>query len=198
MKFKVWEGALIAALLISALLGFKISGEQEALSERVVRLHVEANSDSESDQKLKLKVRDAILEALSEKLSNTESADAAAIIIEENLDGVEAAARAVVAAEGYSYEVAARLSTEEFPTRDYETFSLPAGNYKSLRVTIGDGEGRNWWCVVFPPICTEAVVDWELMGLSDSQVMLITGEAEGYAIKFRALEILAKIRSWFR
>jgi stage II sporulation protein R len=197
VKFKVWEGALIAALIISALCGFKISGEQEALSERVVRLHVEANSDSESDQKLKLKVRDAILDALSEKLNNTESAGAAAVIIEENLEGVEAAARAVIAAEGYSYGVAATLRTEEFPTRDYETFSLPAGNYKSLRVTIGDGEGRNWWCVVFPPICTEAVVDWDLMGLSDYQVMLITGEANGYAIKFRALEILAKIKSWF-
>ena len=198
MKIKVWEAALVAAVLISALLGFKMSGEQEELSERVVRLHVVANSDSESDQILKLKVRDAVLEELSGKLRNASNADEAAVIIGANLEKLEAAASDVIAAEGQTFEVTAVLSTEVFPTRSYDTFSLPAGEYESLRLTIGAGEGRNWWCVVFPPICTEAAVEWDMTGLSESQVMLITGEAGGYAVKFRALELLAKIKSWLR
>ena len=192
MRIKVWEAALAAAIVITIISGTVLADEQKEIADKIVRLHVVANSDSESDQALKLRVRDEVAILLNEKLGSAETVSQAKDIIYENIDEISRAAG--TAAEGYPVKVT--LENEIFPTREYETFSLPAGNYTSLRVTIGSGSGQNWWCVVFPPLCDEASVDWESSGMTEAQVMLLTDESGGNTIKFRALELIAQIKEW--
>ena len=91
-----------------------------------------------------------------------------------------------------------QYSAEDFPTREYENFSLPAGKYTALRVNIGSGSGKNWWCVMFPPLCTEAAAaeDFKNSGLDENQIKLITESSEGYVIKFKLMEIFAQLKTF--
>lgn len=196
MKFRKWELALIAAVIAAVLFGTGVSAEQKAIADKVVRLHVIANSDSDRDQTLKLKVRDAVISELSPKLESAGDISGASAVIETELEHIRLKALETLHAEGEDMSVSVTLGEESYPTREYDTFALPAGDYMSLRIVIGEGRGKNWWCVVFPPLCTEAAIDSEISGLSDKQVMLITGEADGYEIKFRTLEIIAKLKQY--
>lgn len=200
MKLKIWEISLIAALVISILSGFAMANDQKELSEKLIRLHVVANSDSEEDQNLKLDVRDQILSELAIILNGVTDRDIAETLIEENLSLLEKSCVEEITKQGYDYGVKATITVESFPTREYETFSLPAGDYVSLRVIIGTGEGHNWWCVVFPPICTTAATenDLEVMNLTDDEISLITEESTGYIIKFKAIEFFEKVISFFK
>lgn len=200
MKLKIWELSLVTALTVAMLFGAVTAKGQQELADKVVRLHVVANSDSDEDQALKLKVRDAVLEDMDTLLESVDDRAEAVALIEANLDKIAKTAGAEIAENGKSYSVTARIAKEEFPTREYDTFSLPAGVYTSLRVTIGEAEGRNWWCVVFPPLCkTSAMEDLsEEAGLTKGEVSFITGEAEGYEVRFKTLEILKAIRAWFK
>ena len=180
--------ALLAALTATAA---ALQGEQQALAGKLVRLHVVANSDSEQDQALKLQVRDAVLEA-SEGL---EAED-----LEAALPRLQAAAQACLREQGSGDPVTVSLGEERFPTRLYDNFALPAGVYRSLRVTIGAGEGHNWWCVAFPSICFRAtaaeVQDAAVSaGFTEEEVRLITGDG-GYVLKFKALELLERLKAW--
>ena len=196
MKFKKWEIALIAALGITLFSGFKVNGDVENLSDKLIRIHVVANSDSDEDQQLKLKVRDAVLEEISPLLENAESRDDAEQIVIDNMENLVDAARSEVAENGFEYAVNAALTEECFPTVDYDTFSLPAGKYTSLRVVIGEGEGHNWWCVVFPALCTTAILaeDNEDM-LSAMEVSLITQAEPQYVIKFKIAEFIGELKN---
>ncbi len=175
------------------------------LYDGVIRLHVIANSDSEDDQSLKLKVRDGILTMLRELLADAESKEDAKAIITENLSVIEDAAKAVLTESGSSYTAKASLTKEDYPTRRYGGISLPAGCYTSLRIQIGEAEGQNWWCMIFPTLCvgakTEdvyiAASDEELVaaGLTPSQVRIITGNTPDVKIKFRILEFFGGIFS---
>lgn len=181
--------ALLAALTATAA---ALQGEQQALAGKLVRLHVVANSDSEQDQALKLQVRDAVLEA-SEGL---EAED-----LEAALPRLQAAAQACLREQGSGDPVTVSLGEERFPTRLYDNFALPAGVYRSLRVTIGAGEGHNWWCVAFPSICFRAtaaeVQDAAVSaGFTEEEVRLITGDGGGYVLKFKALELLERLKAW--
>lgn len=181
--------ALLAALTATAA---ALQGEQQALAGKLVRLHVVANSDSEQDQALKLRVRDAVLEA-SEGL---EAED-----LEAALPRLQAAAQACLREQGSGDPVTVSLGEERFPTRLYDNFALPAGVYRSLRVTIGAGEGHNWWCVAFPSICFRAtaaeVQDAAVSaGFTEEEVRLITGDGGGYVLKFKALELLERLKAW--
>lgn len=181
--------ALLAALTATAA---ALQGEQQALAGKLVRLHVVANSDSEQDQALKLRVRDAVLEA-SEGL---EAED-----LEAALPRLQAAAQACLREQGSGDPVTVSLGEEHFPTRLYDNFALPAGVYRSLRVTIGAGEGHNWWCVAFPSICFRAtaaeVQDAAVSaGFTEEEVRLITGDGSGYVLKFKALELLERLKAW--
>jgi stage II sporulation protein R len=198
MKLKKWELALILALVITFLCGAALSKEQEDLSNKLIRLHVVANSDTDEDQALKLKVRDKILENLEGLLKDVTERDAAVKLINDNMATIIADAKAVVTAEGYAYEVAAKIAVEDFPTRNYDTFSLPAGKYTSLRVILGEGNGHNWWCVVFPPLCVTAATDAKeaLKTLSDEEVKLITSDDPKYVIKFKSIELFEKFKEW--
>lgn len=197
MKLKKWELALILALGITFLCGATLSREQEALSDKLIRLHVVANSDSKADQALKLKVRDRILEDVASLLGGVTERDKAVKLIDENLDILVRDAKEVVRSEGYAYDVSASITVEEFPTREYDTFSLPAGKYESLRVVIGSGQGHNWWCVIFPPLCATAATDQQevMKQLTDEQIKLITSDTPAYVLKFKSIELLDKLKA---
>ena len=196
-----WELALLLGAAAAALLGVWLNGAQAALADSVIRLHVIANSDSEEDQALKLMVRDRILEE-AEALCDPEGGlEEAYDILQANLDRLSAAGQEVVEAQGYDYPVRAALEESWFPTKEYTDFALPAGNYIALKVTIGEGSGQNWWCVVFPPLClgsvTEQVEETALAGgLTEGEVSLITGENEGYVVKFKAIELWEGFQHW--
>lgn len=191
MKLKVWELALIIALLLTLLCGAAAAGAQNDLAEKLVRLHVVAHSDSEEDQALKLEVRDKILSDVTELLGDITDRDKAAALIQANIDKIIASSSAVVKARGYEYNVTASIAVEEFPTRDYDSFSLPAGEYTSLRVVIGEGQGHNWWCVIFPPLCMSAATDLSKTKklLTDEQIKLISSDEPEYVFKFKSIEL---------
>ncbi|MDR2665330.1 MAG: stage II sporulation protein R [Oscillospiraceae bacterium] len=193
MKLKKWETALAAALSLTFLCGAALAGEQSELSDKIIRLHVVANSDSPEDQAIKLEARDSVLASLGPILDGARGADEAARRTIANLGAIEDAAKSAVPS---GTEVRAELTSEYFPTREYETFSLPAGRYTSLRVTLGQGAGQNWWCVVFPPLCApdsgEGIGDL----LTDGEVALITEEDAGCVVKFKAIELIGRIRNW--
>ena len=198
-RLRRWELALLLAAAVSALWGTRLDAEQAALAERVVRLHVLANSDSEEDQALKLKVRDAVLARAAEALEGTESREEACRRLTDILPELEKTAKAVISANGYDYGVRAELAETAFPTKDYNGFSLPAGEYLALRVLIGEAAGQNWWCVVFPPLCTAAASDVPAValdaGLTDREVALITEADEGYVLKFKSVELWQALKA---
>ncbi len=132
------------------------SNSQEAymnLKDGIIRLHVKANSDTEEDQALKLKVRDRILKETAPLLEKSESIEETRAIVKENLDNIKSIAEEVIKEEGKDYKVEVNFGMTSFPTRKYGEMVLPAGEYEALLVTIGEGKGQNWWCVMFPPLC---------------------------------------------
>lgn len=194
---------LVEIALLIGLAVFLVSGglalrAREQLSERVVRLHVLANSDGEEDQALKLVVRDRVLARATELLTRAKNRTEAEALLRTALPELEELAVRELRAKGCGYPVRAELTDTEFPTRAYDGFTLPAGEYLALRVVIGRGEGRNWWCVVFPPLCTAASADVPAAalaaGLTEEQVSLITEEDRGYVLKFKAVEWWEQVR----
>lgn len=121
--------------------------------ESLIRFHVLANSDSPADQALKLKVRDQIMKEMSDSLKNVKSIEESRVIISKELDHIQAVAAQVVAENQENYAVTVALEKQTFPTRKYGNLIFPAGDYEALRVIIGEGQGQNWWCVMFPPLC---------------------------------------------
>ena len=189
---RIVELALLLGTAVFLLTGAWALNIQRDLADRVVRLHVLANSDSEEDQALKLLVRDAVLERATALLEQTESRAEAEVLLRESLPELETIAEETVRANGYSYAVTAELEDTSFPTKEYDGFSLPAGEYLALRILIGEGVGQNWWCVVFPPLCTAASADVPetalAAGFTEDQVGLMTEEDSGYVLKFKAVE----------
>ena len=182
-RLRPWETALLAAVCVTLLTGVWAQGRQSALAGKIVRLHVIAASDSAADQRVKLEVRDALLAYLTPRLEAASGAQDAAAVIAASAPELKKIAETV---SGGSAHV--ELGRETYPTREYETFSLPAGGYTSLRVTLGAGGGRNWWCVVYPPLCTAGVETAQEAALSYDDIKLITGDGGGYVLRFRLLE----------
>ena len=197
-RLKIWEIALLLGVAVCLLSGARALHTQDELADKVVRLHVLANSDSEEDQALKLQVRDAVLDRAEDLLAQPSSRAEAEGRLRSQLLEFERLAEAVVREAGYDYEVTAELTDTEFPTREYEDFTLPAGEYLALRILIGDAAGRNWWCVVFPPLCTAASADVPASalaaGFTEDEVRLITEEDRGYVLKFKAVEFWETLR----
>ena len=192
-KLRLWEAALLLAFGLTLTAGVWASASESALAGQVLRLHVVANSDSWRDQELKLLVRDAILVQAGEFLDGVSDRESAEQALAPHLGELARSAEEVLAAEGCGDAVTVTLADQWFPTKEYDSFSLPAGRYRALRVTIGEGEGRNWWCVVFPPLCLGSVTEESVEtvageALSDGQVALITGQDGGYVLKFRFIE----------
>ena len=197
-KLLIIEIALFVGIAAALLWGIGAVRTQQEISDKVVRLHVVANSDSEEDQALKLRVRDAILARTTALLEASDDRSEAEGLIRGQLLELEDIAVREITAAGYDYSVEARLAELDFPTREYESFTLPAGNYLALQVVIGEGEGKNWWCVVFPPLCTAAAAEVPASalaaGFSEGEVRLITEEDRGYVLKFKTLEWLEMLK----
>ena len=198
-QLKWFEIALMLAAAAFLVTGALAHGTQQQLADKVVRLHVLANSDSEEDQALKLRVRDAVLERTETLLEQSADRREAEGLLRGELLERERIAAEKIAAAGYDYPVTAELTDTEFPTREYDGFTLPAGKYLALRVVIGEGAGRNWWCVVFPPLCAAASADVPAAalaaGLDMEEVRLITEEDRGYILKFKAVEWWETLRA---
>ena len=185
---------IVSALTVSVCAALQV--QQQRMSEKIIRLHVVANSDSSADQAVKLHVRDAVLAAARHALQGAGDPQQA---IAQALPQLEAAANAALAAQGSRETARVSFRRELFPTRDYDTFSLPSGVYRSLRVTIGAGGGHNWWCVIFPSLCVPATADGfvqaaEAGGFTRAEIGLMTQTDEGYVLKFRSLELLQALK----
>lgn len=193
---KAVTGALIGCLTLSVC---QLHGTCEGVRNNVVRLHILANSDTEEDQTLKLKVRDAILAASEDWQESAATAEEALAMAEGHLSELEAVARHTVIAEGYDYPVKAEVCRMYFTTRQYDTVTLPAGMYDAVRLSIGNAEGQNWWCVMYPPLCVGAATDRkEATALwGNSQRDLVEG-GDRYVVKFKVVEWAQKVLSWFR
>ena len=187
---------LIAAVVWTAM----IIADKQALRDELIRLHIVAASDSEEDQALKLRVRDAVLCSLREDLRSVADVEQARAYLQENLPKVEAVANRVLQEAGSSDLAKATLQLEEFDIRYYDTFTLPAGIYEALRITIGDGEGHNWWCVAFPALCVGVTVqEFEesasCAGLPATLTGAIAGE-EPYEVRFLVLDVLGRLENF--
>jgi stage II sporulation protein R len=198
-KFRPWECALLAALCVTLLSGLWANAAQARLSDELVRLHVVGASDSDFDQGVKLKVRDAVISYLSPRLEDASGPNEARAVIEDSLENLRAVSENARRLAGSDRSVTAAIETESFPTRDYESFALPAGDYVSLRITLGGGEGKNWWCVVFPPLCTGSVETEEdaFDELSGESSRLIRTEDGEYRLKFRIIEFFQRLKLVF-
>ncbi len=174
-----------------------IHGEGE-IYDRVLRLHVIANSDSDTDQSLKLAVRDAVLEYSASLLACAESREEAAEIIMRHKQEIERVASDTLRSLGNSAPVSLEVCTESYPRKDYESFCFPAGSYLSVKLMIGEAEGKNWWCVLFPRLCTSVATapeeEFIAVGFTPDQYKVITeSENASYKIRFRLLEFFEEI-----
>lgn len=181
-------------LFIALIVAVVPTNAEGDIYEDTVRLHILANSDSEADQELKLEIRDRVLQKYGAMLSGFKTKKEATEKILSLTDNIKADAEGWCSELGYSYSCRVDVGTEWYDTREYEDFTLPMGYYTSLRIIIGEGEGRNWWCVMFPPMCSglateKAPPDDAALGYTDEEIRLIEGG--GYTVKFKLLELLS-------
>ena len=188
-------GFVIAVLCSMA----SFSQQCQNIRESVFRLHVLANSDSQEDQALKLRVRDRILLESEHLMDGVSSREQAEQIVKQHLPELEAAAKDEIQRQGYDYPVEIRLENTYFNTRQYDTVTLPAGQYDALRVLIGSGEGHNWWCVMFPPMCLPAAEDPKQIEdvLSPQETDIVEG-GEQYEVKFKVVEWFEEIQNYIQ
>lgn len=198
MRRKLVILTLATALICLCTYAYLVQFEQRAVASQLIRLHVVANSDSVEDQARKLAVRDALLPVITELTADCGDRDAAAVSLQAGLARLTQAAENTLLAQGCDDPVGVSLQEEVFPRRDYETFSLPAGSYETLRVTIGAGAGHNWWCVAFPALCLPATGDGFITtaveaGLSESQIALLSDDSPQVELKFRVLDWISAL-----
>lgn len=192
---KIISAALVMAFVFSIV---SFAGACEDIESRVLRLHILANSDSESDQALKLKVRDAVLKISPEIFGDVSSKQEAIEKAKADLPKFIAEAERIIKAEGYNYSVKAEVVNDKFNTRVYENFTLPAGDYDAVRITIGSGEGHNWWCVMFPALCLPSATGNELQEeLPNSEKEIVNNENNNsYEIRFGIIEAVSNFSDW--
>ena len=176
-----------------------VISDRQTLNEELVRLHVVAASDSEADQSLKLRVRDAVLCSLEDAMTEIADPEQAKAYLAENLTRLESVANQVLQDAGCEDTAVVSLALETFDTRVYDTFTLPAGVYDTLRITIGDGEGHNWWCVVFPSLCLPATAEgFEDVAAGagfDEALTCALAQEDGYELRFYLLDVLGRLEN---
>ena len=190
--------ALITLLILTLFIAIVPTEAQGEIYEDTVRLHIIANSDSEADQTLKLKIRDKLLEKYASELKKYKSKTEAEGALEELIGEIESDVKEWIHDEGYEYSAKVTLSEEWYETREYGDFSLPCGYYTSLRVLLGDAGGQNWWCVMYPPMCLDIALadtdaDDAVLNYTDEEIHLI--KSKKYNVKFKALEIFSSLFS---
>lgn len=177
-----------------------LAADRERLNKEFIRLHVVANSNNEEDQILKLQVRDVVMESIHQDLMNLTNVEAAKAYLEKNLPQIQQAAQTALRMAGCDREVVVSLCREAFDTHTSESFSLPAGVYDALRITIGEGQGKNWWCVVFPFLSFSSADEWEDIAADagfPNRLGYASGEDWGYEIRFYLLDIMGRLENIF-
>ena len=202
---KVLCRVLMASLLVAAYFGktcYIHRSYQEDIAKRVLRFHVLANSDSEEDQALKLKVRDAVGSYMAPKMKEASDVEDCERIVKENMQKITEAAEEVIREEGYDYTVTAQLGDAKFPVKTYGAYTFPAGTYEALNLVIGAGEGHNWWCVMYPNMCFSGG-EYEIVGREAKEALeqALTPEEyaslmenKNYEVSFKYLTFLNKDR----
>lgn len=175
-----------------------------SISSKLIRFHVIANSDSEEDQNLKLKVKDEVLKYLAPELEKCTTIEESRQLLRDNDNKVKAIAEKVIRENGYSYEVKSELSKENFPVKTYGPITLPQGNYEAYRILIGNAGGQNWWCVMFPPLCfiditkgevaEEKTIEQMKEVLSEEELEYVENDSENLQFKFKIVEIYNKLK----
>lgn len=199
MKFlKIELAALLAFIICVCISTYKLDSECDGIRENVLRLHVIAASDSDADQEIKLQLRDELLVKGKEIFSQSSTKAEAEKKLSDGLGIMQAAADSFLGKNGYPYKASVSLEKSYFPTRAYEGFTLPAGIYDALKVTIGEGDGQNWWCVMFPALCLPAAekekADFDGI-LTDSQKRIITDEK--YEVRLWLVEKWQEMKDFF-
>ena len=172
---------------------------EEEVYDKSLRLHVIANSDVEIDQEVKLKVRDGVLEYLAPHLQNAMTREEARVIVEEKASEIEDLAEEILLKNGFSYGAELEVCFEDYPSKNYESFAFPAGNYLSVKIKLGEADGKNWWCVLFPKLCTSVAMSAEeefiAVGFTPDQYKIITENDNAvYKVRFRFLEFFEEMR----
>lgn len=185
IEFAVFFGLLCAVTLSMA----HFSAACDDLRTNVLRMHIIANSDSEDDQRLKLMVRDRILEESGDVFKGSTDLDSAIISASNSISEFEEIANKVIKENGFDYTADAEIGDSYFENRVYDDFTLPAGTYKSLIVRLGKAEGKNWWCVVFPSVCVPAAGKGELSDSTSRESASIAEQPQKYIMQFKAVEI---------
>lgn len=212
IKFKIISYSMMLILVLCLMITYiysesqKINTFSEDYKENLIRFHVLANSDSEEDQALKLKVRDKVINYLKPKLQNAKSISESEKIIKSEKNNLIDISTKTIKQNGYDYDVNINLGYSKFPTKQYSSVVLPAGEYKSLKIIIGKGQGKNWWCVMFPPLCfvdeQNNVIDKETdeklreVLTKDEYEMIVEKDNEhvkDLQIKFKIVEIVQKL-----
>lgn len=198
-KRRLLGRALVCGFVLAALCSFfPFAAACGQLPRDVVRLHVVANSNGAEDQAVKLLVRDAVLEEAARWYQGAGSMEEASSRLCTHLQSIAGAARQVLGEQGMGYSATAQMTEMYFPTRDYGDFRLPAGRYRTLRVTLGEGAGKNWWCVVFPSLCLPAATQEEaLLTLPEGERQVVEGGRD-VQVKLKAVELWESLREWLR
>ena len=199
MKKSIRRIGLCLLVVIFFWCGTMISDRQR-LSNELIRLHVVANSNSQTDQSMKLFVRDAVTESLKHDLMDVGDVEQAMQYIREKLPYIQSVAEAALESIGYDMPVSVSLCREAFNTRFYDTFTLPAGIYHSLRIVIGEGQGKNWWCVIFPDFCIPASGEgFETVAVGAGFPKELGGALSGeeYELRFGILDVMGKLENMF-
>lgn len=200
MKF-IWKCVRVCLLIAGLLWIGSLIVDRVILNDEVIRLHVVANSDAQEDQDIKLQVRDAVNDYLGELLANVTSVEEAKAYIQESLPKIQKVANEVLIRCGVEPDAVVTFCKETFGTRLYDTFRLPAGLYEALQVTIGEGEGQNWWCVAFPTLCVPATSE----GFEDvaagagfpERLSDALQEQESCSIRFFLLDCMGRLENFF-
>ena len=197
---KLIEKSILVGFILTILfncLGF--SSNCKGINNKILRLHILANSDSKQDQDLKLKVRDKILDFSKDYLKNVSTKEKAELLMKENLSEIKKVAEEEIIRQGYNYPVAIELKETYFTTREYENFTLPAGNYEALRVLIGDAKGHNWWCVMFPALCigvSKQESNKKIDSVLNKDESNIVENKCKYEFRFKTLECINNVKNW--
>lgn len=192
---KNFTKAFICSFILCVLFSmFTFSCTAENLCEKVIRFHIPANSNSETDQNIKIKVKDEVFLFVTEMLKDSENIEESKNIIKFNIDKIKNKADSVLQRENASYRAEVKLHEDYFKTRNYSNFTLPAGNYTSLKITLGEGEGENWWCAVYPSICIPASSDFDCFTENEQKIIFNDNEVK---FSFLIYEWILNIKNFF-
>ncbi|MBR2043309.1 MAG: stage II sporulation protein R [Clostridia bacterium] len=193
---KVFNISLCFGLIISIVLGLaRFDALCQDLRDNLLRVHIVAASDSKDDQELKLKVRDELLLAQGSLFENCSNINEALTVANNNLSNIKGIAEKVVRENGFDYNVSVKIEEAYFGNREYESFTLPAGEYMAVNVIIGEGKGKNWWCVMFPAVCLGASSC--ISDAADENSAMVAENSERYQIRFKTVEIYEDLKKFF-